>query len=204
MHNERVRDVRPRGRDMGRRIVTTVAAVLFAVGLTMAPATSQEGFTLEECLAAIVAGTGDLTDAQIEELVAFLGTTPDVDQLEAFLQDLLGDPGYELPDVDAALEACEIYLVGVFPDDEADLDGDDDARDDRGDADADDNGDADADDGEVADGVVVRGDGDTSSVPPARTGLPVTGSDLLVLSVVGLVILSLGYLALRRTRHQSS
>jgi LPXTG-motif cell wall-anchored protein len=174
---------------MGRKLTTTLAALLLALGLSAGPALAQEGFDYEECIAALTTATEDLTDAQIEDLLEFIADGVTAAELEAFLQDLLGDPDYELPaDVD---DTCVIYLIEVLPNG------------------GDDGGDGDGGDGAVdgADGAV---DGGQRTTPGQVLGsaesrrLPMTGSDILWLAVIGSVILGLGILAVRAPRDQAT
>jgi LPXTG-motif cell wall-anchored protein len=166
---------------MGRRTrVWVVVAAVLAVGAFAAPATAQEGFTLEECVGSIAANSGfALSDAQRAELAAMnvTGDTLVKEVLEA-LFDGTDDPEFVVADDETLAEICSIYGVNVLP-----------TRFDR-------NG---------------NGNGDGNGVPPTEVrgtkitrGLPVTGTDAIVLALIGAGLLGLGYVALRRTRDQAA
>jgi hypothetical protein len=169
------------GATMGRRTRTLVAVLaILALGTIAAPAVAQEnieGFTLEECVSALAANSGfPLTAAQQAELRALgvTGSTP-VAQVLGVLFDGATDPEFVVA-ADVTLgEVCSIYGVNVLP-----------TRFDR-------NGNG-------------NGNGDKSTTVLRRkvTRHPVTGSDILLLSLFGVGMLGLGYVALRRTRDQAS
>jgi LPXTG-motif cell wall-anchored protein len=174
---------------MGRKLTTTLAALLFAFSLTAGPAIAQEGFSAEECLAAIVAGA-NISDAELDEILDELDTfleqepNPSTESLETFLSGQLGRP-VDLPD-DLG-EVCTIYIVDVLVDD-----GDGDGGDGDGDG-----GDGAVDGGQRTPPGQVLGSGTSRR-------LPMTGSDILWLAVIGSVILGLGILAVRAPRDQAT
>jgi LPXTG-motif cell wall-anchored protein len=174
------------GVTMGRRMRVLVAVVaVLSLGVLAAPATAQEGFTLEECVVALAANSGaELSDAQLDELRALnvTGSTP-AKPLFDTLFDGPDDPEFVVDDDVTLGEICSIYGVDVLPIQFE--------RDDNG------NG---------VNGVDV-GEG----VPPTQVlgvqqerRLPITGTDAIIIALVGLGLFGLGYLALRRTRDQGA
>jgi LPXTG-motif cell wall-anchored protein len=187
---------------MGRRYATTMTALTaLLVGIfSAAPAAAQDS-PEQECLVALQAQTQPLSAAQLEALGDFFDDPGD-QTLQSFMRDLLGDPDLSLEGLDPLV--CTIYITNVLPDDGDVDDGDDDgiAADDAGDDDgiaADDAGDDDgiiADDGERTTPSRVLGSAQ-------RRTLPITGFDVLWLTVLGATILGLGYVAVRRSRDQA-
>jgi LPXTG-motif cell wall-anchored protein len=159
-------------------MVAILAILAFAT--IASPAVAQEsieGFTLEECVTALAANSGfALSDAQKAELEALnVSGTTSVKQVFEALFDNAGDPEFVVAGDVTLGEICSIYGTNVLP-----------TRFDR-------NGNG-------------NGDGDKSTTVLRRkvTSHPVTGSDVLLLSLFGIGMLGLGYVALRRTRDQAS
>jgi LPXTG-motif cell wall-anchored protein len=155
--------------------------VILALGTIAAPAVAQEnveGFTLEECVSALAASSGfALSSAQQAELASLdvTGATP-VKQLFDTLFDGTGDPEFVVAAGVTLGEVCSIYGVNVLP-----------TRFDR------------------------NGNGNGNGVPPTKVPgvktpppLPVTGTDAILLALLGAGLLGLGYVALRRTRDQAA
>jgi LPXTG-motif cell wall-anchored protein len=198
---------------MGRRYATTMTALTaLLVGIfSAAPAAAQDS-PEQECLVALQAQTQPLSAAQLEALGDFFDDPGD-QTLQSFMRDLLGDPDLSLEGLDPLV--CTIYITNVLPDDGGVDDGDDDgiAADDAGDDDgiaADDAGDDDgiaADDAGDDDGIIAD-DGERTTPSRVlgsaqRRTLPITGFDVLWLTVLGATILGLGYVAVRRSRDQA-
>jgi hypothetical protein len=164
---------------MGRRFAATLgglaALVVFVVGV---PVAAQEGFDPAECLAAIVAES-DMTQAElaglIDDLDTFLERRPE--PTTAQLEEFLsGRLGRSVTLPPDLEEACTIYLVSGFG-----LDGDGGQR----------------DGGEPPPRP-------PPGPPPGPPNGPITGADAITLTVIGLVLLGLGYMAVRRPRGQAT
>jgi LPXTG-motif cell wall-anchored protein len=171
-----------------RRFVTAAALAALVLSLFATPSVAQT--PEQECLVALQAQVQPFTGPQLEALGDYFDDPGDV-SLEAFLRGLLDDPSLSLDGLDPVV--CTIYITNVFADDgEADDDGGED----------DDGGVDDGDDGVAAD--------DGERTPPSRVlgtaqrrTLPITGFDVLWLTVLGAAVLGLGYVAVRRSRDQT-
>jgi hypothetical protein len=191
---------------MGRRITTTVTA-LVALLATLLAAPSAAQTPEEECLVALQAQVQPFTAEQLEALGDYFDDPGSV-SLEAFLRDLLDDPTLSLAGLDP--NVCTIYITNVFSDDDDDGDADDDGviSDDDGRVDddgviSDDDGRVDDDGGSVDDDGSFADDGERVPPPPQRRRLPFTGFDVLWLTGLGVAIIGLGYVAVRRSRDQA-
>jgi LPXTG-motif cell wall-anchored protein len=174
---------------MGRRLRTIlVVACVLALGAMAAPVSAQEsdfnvgGFTLAECAVAVAAASGE--DLDEEQLAALQSITADMDLDEVLALMFPEGTGFafdELPEGLTLEQICTIYGTDVLPEvDDRDID----------DVDA-------VVDGRPTTPTQVLG------VTQARP-LALTGANVLALVLAGVVLVGLGFLALRRTRPQAS
>jgi hypothetical protein len=181
-----------RGSAMGRRQRTVLVVASALVLATMAvPAAAQAnvddfrvgGFTLAECVVAVAAASGEQLDA--EQMAALQDLSDDLALDEAVALVFPGRPGFTLDDLPDGLsleEICTIYGADTLPG---------------------------VGDRDVDTDVVTIVDGRPTTPREVLGGTPrrplaLTGTDLLVLVLAGVVLLGLGFLALRRTRPQIS
>jgi LPXTG-motif cell wall-anchored protein len=166
---------------MGRRTRAVMAVIaILAFGAIASPAMAQEsieGFTFEECVAALAANSGVALNAgQRAELEALKVTgATRVKEVFGALFDGPDDPEVVVAEDVTLGEICTIYGTDVLP-----------IRFER-------NGNGAGNGQERARVLGVT----------ERRPLPVTGNDAALIAVFGLGLLGLGYVALRRSRDQS-
>jgi hypothetical protein len=176
---------------MGRRLRTVLVASALVLATMVVPGAAHAdvddfrvgGFTLAECVVAVAAASGEELDA--EQMARLQHLSDDMALDEAVALVFPGRPGFtvdELPDGLSLEEICTIYGADMLPG--------------VGDRDV---------DPEVVTVVDGRPTTPREVLGRAPRGpLALTGGDLLVLVLAGIVLLGLGYLALRRTRPRFS